>query len=120
MEIVQFVKNDAVDPIFFENSYYVSPDDKVGKPYALFLTALRETKSDAIARIAMHNREHVVIIRPTKEGLVLHTLYYADELHRANKAEAPKWKFSAKELDLAKSLVSHMSAPFKPAEFRDS
>src|SRR5208282_3487362 len=55
MEIVQFVKNDAVDPIFFENSYYVSPDDKVGKPYALFLTALRETKSDAIARIAMHN-----------------------------------------------------------------
>ena len=47
---------------------------KASKPYALFLAALTETKSDAIAKIAMHNREHVVIIRPAEGGLVLHTL----------------------------------------------
>ena len=63
---------------------------KVSKPYALFLAALTETKSDAIAKIAMHNREHVVIIRPAEGGLVLHTLYYADELHKANQGEVPK------------------------------
>jgi DNA end-binding protein Ku len=68
----------------------------------------------------MHNREHVVILRPTGAGLVLHTLYYANELHQANQAEAPKTKFTAKELELAKSLVSHMLAPFKPAAFHDT
>jgi DNA end-binding protein Ku len=120
MEITQFVKYNDVDPILFESSYYVAPDDKVSKPYALFLAALTETTSVAIAKIAMHNREHVVIIRPAEGGLVLHTLYYADELHTANKAEVPKTKFSAKELELAKSLVSHMAAPFKPDAFHDS
>src|SRR5580692_8095411 len=105
MEVLQFVKNNDVDPLLFESSYYVAPDEKVSKPYALFLAALTETKSDAIAKIAMHNREHVVIIRPAEEGLVLHTLYYSAELHQANKAAALKTKFSSKELELAKSLV---------------
>jgi DNA end-binding protein Ku len=86
----------------------------------LFLAALRATKRDAIAKIAMHNREHVVLIPPSPEGgLVLHTLYYPDELHRANRSEPPKEKYSAKELELARSLVSHLKAPFKPQEFRD-
>jgi DNA end-binding protein Ku len=120
MEILQFVKSNDVDPILFESSYYVAPDEKVGKPYALFLAALTQTKSDAIAKIAMHNREHVVIIRPAEGGLVLHTLYYADELHKADKADAPKTTFSAKELELAKSLVGDMQAPFKPAGFHDT
>ena len=68
----------------------------------------------------MHNREHVAIIRPAEGGLVLHTTYYADELHKANKAEAPKTTFSAKELELAKSLIGHMLAPFRPAAFHDT
>jgi DNA end-binding protein Ku len=118
---LQFVKNSEVDPIFFERSYYVAPDEKVSKPYALFLAALTETKYYAIAKIAMHNREHVVIIRPDEDGgLVLHTMYYPAELHKANKAEAPKTKFSGKELELAKDLVNHLAAPFKPAEFHDA
>jgi len=120
MEILQFVKSNEVDPILFESSYYVAPDEKGGKPYALFLAALTETKSDAIAKIAMHNREHMVIIRPAEGSLVMHTLYYAGELHKANKAGAPKSTFSAKELELAKSLVGHMLAPFKPAAFHDA
>jgi DNA end-binding protein Ku len=68
----------------------------------------------------MYNREHVVIIRPAEGRLVLRTLYYSGELHQANKTEAPPAKFSAKELDLAKSLVNHMSAPFKPGAFHDT
>ena len=90
MEIVQFVASDDVDPIFFESSYYLAPEEKVSKPYSLFMAALADTKRDAVARLAMHNREHVVLIRPADGGLLLHTLYYADELHQANKGEAPK------------------------------
>jgi DNA end-binding protein Ku len=120
MEILQFVKNSDVDPLFFESSYYLAPEEKISKPYALFLAALTETKYYAIAKIAMHNREHVVIIRPAEGGLVLHTMYYSGELRRANKAETPKTKFSGKELDLAKSLIEHLAAPFKRAEFHDA
>ena len=108
-----------VDPIFFESSYYVAPEDKTAKPYTLFMAALKETKQDAIAKIAMHNREHIVLIRPADGGLILHTLYYPDELHKANKGEAPKTKYTSKELELAKSLVNHLKAPFKPQEFTD-
>lgn len=120
MEILQFAKNNDVDPIYFESSYYVAADEKADKPYALFLAALTEMKSGAIARVAMHNREHVVLIRPAEGSLVLHTLYYVDELHQARKSEAPKAKYSAKELELAKNLVSQMAAPFKPSTFHDT
>jgi DNA end-binding protein Ku len=120
MDILQFVGSDEVDPIFFESSYYVAAEDKTAKPYVLFMAALAETKRDAIAKIAMHNREHIVLIRPSESGLILHTLYYADELHRANKSETPKAKYTTKELELAKSLVSHLTAPFKPNEFHDT
>ena len=120
MEILQFVRNDEVDPIFFESSYYVAPEEKVSKPYGLFLAALTATKHDAIAKVTMHNREHVVLIRPADGGLVLHTLFYADELHAANKTKAPQAKFSANELDMAKSMVKHLANPFRPEAFHDT
>jgi DNA end-binding protein Ku len=119
MEVLQFVASDAVDPLLFESSYYVAPEEKVSKPYALFMTALTETKRNAIAKVAMHNREHVVLIRPVEYGLVLHTLFYEDELHASNKAEAPKAKFSGKELDMAKTLVQHLTGKVKLSEFQD-
>ena len=119
MDILQFVGNDEVDPIFFESSYYVASEDKTAKPYALFTAALEETQQDAIAKIAMHNREHIVLIRPLEGGLILHTLYYPDELHKANKSEAPESKYSAKELELAKSLIKQLKAPFQSKEFTD-
>jgi DNA end-binding protein Ku len=120
MDILQFVGSDEVDPIFFESSYYVSPEEKTAKPYSLFLAALTKTKQDAIAKIAMHNREHIVLIRPSEDGLLLHTLYYPNELHKANKSEAPKASYSAKELELATSLIGRLAAPFKPAQFHDT
>jgi DNA end-binding protein Ku len=120
MEVLQFVANDEVDPIYFESSYYVAAEEKTAKPYSLFMAALVETKQDAIAKVAMHNREHVVLIRPGNGGLILHTLYYSDELHKANRAETPKANYSAKELSLANNLVNQLKAPFKPQDFRDT
>jgi DNA end-binding protein Ku len=120
MDILQFVGADEVDPIYFESSYYVAAEDTTTKPYALFLAALTGTKQNAIAKIAMHNREHIVVIRPSAGGLVLHTLFYPNELHKANRREAPKTTYTAKELELAKSLVSHLTAPFKPNQFQDT
>ena len=120
MDVLQFVAEGEVDPIYLESSYYVAADDKAAKAYVLFMAALKETKQNAIAKVAMHNREHVVLIRPSQNGLVLHTLYYGNELHKSNRSEAPGAKYSAKELDLAKSLINQLKAPFKPQEFKDT
>lgn len=120
MDVLQFVGRDEVDPIYFESSYYVAAEEKTAKPYVLFMAALAETKQDAIAKVTMHNREHIVLLRPSENGFVLHTLYYPDELHKTNRGESPKAKFSAQELTLAKSLVDQLTAPFKPQEFKDT
>src|SRR6516225_7659168 len=80
MEIQEFVKADDVDPVYLESSYYMAPDEGGEKPYALLFEALKETKYYAVAKIAMHNREHIVIVQPGERGMVLHTMYYADEV----------------------------------------
>ena len=68
----------------------------------------------------MHNREHVVLMRPYGSGgLILHTLYYPDELHQTHQPESQKAKYSSKELELAESLINHMKAHFKPNQFSD-
>jgi DNA end-binding protein Ku len=123
MDILQFVPAEDVDPIYFERSYYVAPGD-VSKPYDLFREALKETKKDAIAKLTMHGREHVVILRHADTGLILHTLFYENELHQANaarKSEKPaKSAVNRKELTLAKSLIDQLAGPFKPEEFEDT
>jgi DNA end-binding protein Ku len=125
MEIVQFVRVSEVDPIYFETSYYVAPGDNITKPYALFLKALKDSKYDAIAKLSMHGREHTVLIRSRsggdEDGLLLHTLYYPDELHEANKQSiSAKVAATKKEIDLATQLIKQLAAPFKPEQFHDT
>jgi DNA end-binding protein Ku len=120
MEILQFVKIEEIDPIFFETSYYLSPEEKVSRPYSLLLEAMRQTKYDALAKVAMHGREHIVVLRPAEHGIVLHTMYFVDELHKSNEVVAPRpAKFDKKEIDLAKKLVETLAGPFHPEAFHD-
>jgi DNA end-binding protein Ku len=120
MEILQFVRANEMDPLYLDKSYYVRPDEKQSKPYALFLAAVKESKYYAIAKLAMHDREHIVVIRPSDAGLVLHTLYYPDELHQAAESDGIKQsKLNPKELDLAKKLIETLAGPFKPEEYHD-
>jgi DNA end-binding protein Ku len=120
MQIMQFVRMEEVDPIFLEKSYWVSPEEATSKPYALLLEAMRQTGYDAVAKMAMHGREHVVVLRPTNDGFVLHTMYFADELHREKQMTPPaKTKFEKKELEMAKTLVQSLAAKFEPDQYHD-
>ncbi len=119
IEILQFVRSDEVDPIYLESSYYLGPEEATSKAYNLLWDALTETKHDAVAKIAMHNREHIAIIRPTKRGMILHTMYYPSELHEANAPRRGKADYSAKEMTLAKHLIDTLAGPFKPGQFHD-
>src|ERR1022692_792870 len=70
MEILEFVKADQVDAIYLESSYYVAPDEGGEKPYALLYEALRRSSYYGVAKVAMHNREHIIILRPGPKGLL--------------------------------------------------
>ncbi len=118
MDVVQFVRENEVDPLYFERSYYVGAEGKLTKPYALFVHALRDSKFHAVAKLSMHGREHVVLIRPMDDGLLLHTLFYQDELQKGNK-RGESTKVDRKELDLAKNLIKQLAAPFQPESFHD-
>jgi len=121
MDIVQFVREADVDAIYFEHSYYMAPGDNVTKPYTLFFQALKETKFSALAKVSMHSREHVVLIRISEDQLVLHTLFYPDEMHKANRQGAPaKANTTRKELDLATELIRKLAGPFDPDQFHDN
>ena len=120
MEILQFVRWEEVDPIFFETSYYVAPEEAVSKPYVLLLEAMKETRYDALAKVAMHGREHVVILRPREHGMMLHTMYFVEELHQSNEVATPSAeKFAKKELDLAKKLIETLAGAFRPEDYHD-
>lgn len=120
MEILQFVRMEEIDPIYLETSYYVAPEDEVSRPYTLLLDAMKATGYDALAKVAMHHKEHIVVLRPTDRGIVLHTMFFADELHEANRQFTPKSeKFDRKEFELAKQLIESLAGPFKPEQYED-
>lgn len=118
MDILEFVKADDFDPVFLDKSYHVVPDGDVTKPYALFREAMKQRGQYAIAKVAMHNREHIAAIRPDGGELMLHTMFFANEIQRAEVKASPE-KFSAKELKLAGQLIDAFSGKFDPAKFHD-
>jgi DNA end-binding protein Ku len=120
MEIQEFVKGGDVDPVYLESSYYLAPDDGGEKPYALLFEALKSTNYYGIAKIAMHNREHVVILRPGNKGMLLHTMYYEDEIRKVEEFRTDTSAVKEKELTLAKMLVESLVAEFEPAKYQDS
>jgi DNA end-binding protein Ku len=119
MEILEFVKSDDVDPIYLESSYYVAPDEGGEKPYALLFQALRESKYYALAKVAMHNREHIIILRPGAKGILSHTMYFQDEIRQVEEFRTDTSLVKEKELEMAKMLISSLEADFEPQKYHD-
>jgi DNA end-binding protein Ku len=119
MEIVRSVRLSEIDPVFFETSYYVVPDRGGEKPYAILFEALKETQHVALARVGMYGREHVVIVRPGEHGILAHTMFYIDEIRYDNEFHANVEGVGTKELELAKTFLEAIEAPFAPEEFKD-
>ena len=120
MEILEFVKADDVDPIYLESSYYVAPDEGGERPYALLFEALRQSKYYALAKVAMHNREHIIILRPGAKGILSHTMYYQDEIRQVEEFRTDTGLVKEKELEMAKMLISSLEADFEPAKYHDT
>ena len=120
IELTSFVKQAEIDPVYFERTYYLEPDQVGAKPYALLLKALKEKQVSAVAKIALRNRESLCVLRASDNDLLmLETLYYPDEIRTADLAPTPEVQVSPPELAMALTLVEMLEEPFDPKKYRD-
>jgi DNA end-binding protein Ku len=119
MEILQFVKLAEVDPIYFETSYFCVAEEGGQRAYALLLKAMQNMEYAAIAQVTMHQRERTVIIRPYEHGLILHTIYYPNEIHEVKGYGETTAALKKQEVDLAEQFAKALLKPFHPEEFHD-
>ena len=120
MEIFEFVKADGIDPIYYDSSYFMVPEEAGKKAYHLLLETMRKSGYSAIAKVAMHQREYTVVVRPHADGLLLHTMFYPEEVR-----EVPEFRrddnvtVKPQEVALAEKLVEGLAADFDPSKYHD-
>ena len=120
MEIITFLNQDDVDPIYFDSSFFAMPEEHAEKPYRLLLKALEDTKKMGVAKVTMHQREYTVFIRARNHGLTLHTMYYQNEIAAVEGyGTTNDVKLKPEEIKLADQLVESLSAAFKPEAYKD-
>lgn len=121
MEIMEFTKLDEIDPLYFDASYYVTPEEPGRRAYQLLLETMERTGYAAIAKLAMHQREYTVVIRPRAEGLTLHSIFYANEVREIPEYGQTKGtEVKPQEIQLAEQLVKSLAAPFDPEKYEDA
>jgi DNA end-binding protein Ku len=121
IEIEEFVKEAEIDVRFFDKSYYLEPDRGADKAYALLREALKKSGKVAIAKFVLRNREHLAAIKTIGNALVLNQLRFGSELRSPLGLNFPaKTDASKKEIDIALSLISHLTEPFVAEDFKDT
>jgi DNA end-binding protein Ku len=119
MEIIEFVKAGEVDPVYFDASYYMMPEEAGRRPYALLTKALEKSEYVGIAKLTMHNREYTVFLRPHEGGLMLHTMYYEEEVRKVEGFGAPDIELKDAEVKVAHQLIEALAAEWEPEKFKD-
>jgi DNA end-binding protein Ku len=122
IDIEEFVDLAEIDPLFYDHSYYLVPDGRADKPYALLAETMARTGKVAIGRFVLRTKQYLGAIRSKDGVLVLSTMLYADEIVSAEDLEVPTTdatKPSTRELDMAEKLVESLTSTFEPAKFHD-
>jgi len=121
IDIVHFVNEKEVDSIYFEKPYYLEPEKSGSKPYGLLREAMKKTKKVGIGRFVLKNREHIGVVKLYKDTLIFNQIRYQDEIRDYSDLKIPKdSKVTAKEVDLAVSLIKQLDYKFNPKEFKDT
>jgi DNA end-binding protein Ku len=121
IDVVEFVPSNQVDPILFAKTYYLEPDAKAAKPYALLREALIETERMAIVKVALRQKETLAVLRVRDRAILLQTMLWPDEIRKPDFAVLDtEVELRPQELKMAASLVESMAADFEPEGFTDS
>jgi DNA end-binding protein Ku len=119
VDIREFVDLKDIDPMFFEQPYFLAPDKGGDKAYALLREALEKSGKVGIAKVVIKTREHLAAVKPLGDALVLELMHFADELADPNELNLPKHEPGKKELAMAEQLIDSMSGEWKPDEWKD-
>jgi DNA end-binding protein Ku len=120
MEIAQFVSLSEVDPIYFESSFYSAPEDPGRRAYGLLLQAMEKLNVAAIAKVTLHQREQIVLMRPYHQGIILHTLYFPAEVRAISEyGKTENMTLQKPEIDLAEQFIRQLTATFEPEQYKD-
>lgn len=125
IEIASFTDAANITPEYYETPYYVAPQKGGEKVYALLREALKRTKKVAVAQVVVRTRQHLAVVVPEGDILLLNTLRFDDEIRSADDmgVEAPKAKgagLAAKEISMAEKLIEGMTGPWEPKKYRDT
>lgn len=120
IDLIQFVREEEIDPVYYEKPYYLVPDKGAGKAYQLLLKALEETSTVGLAEFMLRNRMHICVLKAYDGVLLLNQLRYHAELREAPTVPSKGEKLSPKELQLAVKLINQLTESFDPAAFKDS
>lgn len=121
IEILDFVKEDEIDTVFYSKPYFLEPEKNADKAYVLLREALHKSRMVGIAKFVLHNREHVAVIKPYENAIILNELRYSDEVIQPKELNIPEEKkASAKELDIALKLIGQLSTSFNPHKYKDT
>lgn len=122
IEILDFVELAEIDPVYFDKSYYLAPQENGGKAYSLLQKAMLDTGKIAIARLTIRNKQSLCCLRVNRDVMVMETIFYPDEVRPV--AQVPglpeNVDLSDKELDIAARLIDSLSAPFEPEKYKDN
>src|SRR5680860_752936 len=121
IQILQFVEMSEVDPVFFERAYWLEPQERAERPYALLTRAMEKTGRAALGRFVLSTKEHLVLLRPAGGMLALQTLYYPEDVRTREQREIVETlagvEVAEEELAMAEQLVAGLSKPFAPQEY---
>jgi DNA end-binding protein Ku len=121
IDIMDFTKESDIDTIYYEKPYFLEPDKGAEKAYALLREALKKSKKVGVAQFVLRNREHLGVIKPYGNAILLDQLRYSEELRKPESLNVPKEsKASSREIEMALSLIEHLTASFKPEKYKDT
>jgi DNA end-binding protein Ku len=123
IDIVSFIDIGEVDPVYYDRTYWVAPQEAAAKPYTLLLEALKRTGKAAVGKIVLSSKEHLVLLRPSGEALAIELLFYPEDVRAGSRDEIEEvvqaTDVSDAELGMAEQLVESLSRPFDPEEFEN-
>lgn len=120
IDVVNFVSQDEVDPIYSEKPYYMEPIERSNKAYVILREALKKSKKVALAKFVLREREHLAIVKPVGDLLVLEQLRFDEEIQKPSSLQVPKGNPSKKEIDMALQLINELTEHFKPEKYHDT
>lgn len=118
IDILDFINLEEIDPIYYQKSYYLAPEDAAQKAYRLLYQAMENSGKVALARITLRSKQHLACLRVFEQGLVLETMHYPSEIRHLD-AVWDRVSPTEAELQMAVQLIENLAHPFEPAKYRD-